>query len=119
MKTKILAAMGTAVAILLGASAASAGPTLDGVKQTGWLQWGGNSGLPGFPNPDSQGNWTGLDVDVCRAVAAAIFGEAKAVRFTPLSAQQRFTALQSGEIDIMSRNTTWSLTRDTSLGLNF
>ena len=119
MKTKILAAMGTAVAILLGASAASAGPTLNAVKQKGFVQCGVNTGLPGFSNPDSQGNWTGLDVDVCRAVAAAIFGDPKAVRFTPLSAQQRFTALQSGEVDILSRNTTWSLTRDTSLGLNF
>jgi general L-amino acid transport system substrate-binding protein len=119
MKTKILAAMGTAVAIVLGASAALAGPTLTAVKQKGFVQCGVNPGLPGFSNPDSQGNWTGLDVDVCRAVGAAIFGDPKAVRFTPLSAQQRFTALQSGEIDILSRNTTWSLTRDTSLGLNF
>jgi general L-amino acid transport system substrate-binding protein len=119
MKTKILAAMGTAVAIVLGASAALAGPTLNAVKQKGFVQCGVNPGLPGFSNPDSQGNWTGLDVDFCRAVGAAIFGDPKAVRFTPLSAQQRFTALQSGEIDILSRNTTWSLTRDTSLGLNF
>ncbi|QQP91205.1 amino acid ABC transporter substrate-binding protein [Skermanella sp. TT6] len=119
MKTKIIAAMGTALAIALGSGAAFAGPTLNAVKQKGFVQCGVNTGLPGFSNPDSQGNWTGLDVDVCRAVAAAIFGDAKAVRFTPLSAQQRFTALQSGEIDILSRNTTWTLTRDTSLGLNF
>ncbi|UEM19222.1 amino acid ABC transporter substrate-binding protein [Skermanella mucosa] len=119
MKTKIIAAMGTALAIALGSGAASAGPTLNAVKQKGFVQCGVNTGLPGFSNPDSQGNWTGLDVDFCRAVAAAIFGDAKAVRFTPLSAQQRFTALQSGEIDILSRNTTWTLTRDTSLGLNF
>jgi general L-amino acid transport system substrate-binding protein len=111
--------MGTALAIALGSGAAFAGPTLNAVKQKGFVQCGVNTGLPGFSNPDSQGNWTGLDVDVCRAVAAAIFGDAKAVRFTPLSAQQRFTALQSGEIDILSRNTTWTLTRDTSLGLNF
>ena len=77
MKTKILAAMGTAVAILLGASAASAGPTLNAVKQKGFVQCGVNTGLPGFSSPDSQGNWTGLDVDVCRAVAAAIFGDPK------------------------------------------
>ncbi|EWY41769.1 amino acid ABC transporter substrate-binding protein [Skermanella stibiiresistens SB22] len=119
MKTKIIAAIGTALAIAFGGGAASAGPTLNAVKQKGFVQCGVNTGLPGFSNPDSQGNWTGLDVDVCRAVAAAIFGDAKAVRFTPLSAQQRFTALQSGEIDILSRNTTWTLTRDTSLGLNF
>ncbi|WP_158046338.1 amino acid ABC transporter substrate-binding protein [Skermanella pratensis] len=119
MKTKIIAAMGTALAIALGSTAAFAGPTLNAVKQKGFVQCGVNTGLPGFSNPDSQGNWTGLDVDFCRAVAAAIFGDAKAVRFTPLSAQQRFTALQSGEIDILSRNTTWTLTRDTSLGLNF
>ena len=85
MKTKILAAMGTAAAIALGASGAVAGPTLNAVKQKGFIQCGVNTGLPGFSNPDSQGNWTGLDVDVCRAVAAAIFGDAKAVRFTPLS----------------------------------
>jgi general L-amino acid transport system substrate-binding protein len=78
-----------------------------------------NTGLAGFSQPDSRGEWKGLDVDSCRAVAAAVFGDAAKVRYTPLTAQQRFTALQSGEIDVLSRNTTWTVSRDTSLGLNF
>jgi general L-amino acid transport system substrate-binding protein len=78
-----------------------------------------SQGLPGFSNVDSKGNWTGLDVDYCRAVAAAIFGDSEKVKYTPLSAKERFTALQSGEIDLLSRNTTWTQTRDTSLGINF
>jgi general L-amino acid transport system substrate-binding protein len=89
------------------------------VKARGELVCGVNTGLGGFALPDSQGNYTGLDVDVCKAVAAAILGDASKVKYVPLTAQQRFTALQSGEIDILSRNTTWTLTRDTSLGLNF
>ncbi len=100
------------------ASAATAG-TLDDVKKKGFVQCGVSQGLAGFSNPDAKGNWSGLDVDVCRAVAAAIFGDDKKVKFTPLSAKERFTALQSGEIDILSRNTTWTATRDTALGLNF
>jgi general L-amino acid transport system substrate-binding protein len=83
------------------------------------VQCGVNTGLAGFSQPDSKGVWRGIDVDVCRAVAAAVFGDANKVRYTPLTAQQRFTALQSGEVDILSRNTTWTVTRDTSLGLNF
>ena len=101
------------------ASVASAATTLESVKEKGHLQCGVTSGLPGFSQPDDKGNWTGIDVDTCRAVAAAIFGDAKAVEFTPLTAKERFTALQSGEIDMLSRNTTWTLTRDASLGLNF
>jgi general L-amino acid transport system substrate-binding protein len=107
-----------AVSALAIASAASAG-TLDDVKQKGFLQCGVSQGLPGFSNPDQQGNWTGIDVDVCRAVAAAVLGDANKVKYTPLSAKERFTALQSGEIDMLSRNTTWTLVRDTALGLNF
>ncbi len=80
---------------------------------------GVNTGLAGFSAADSQGNWSGLDVDVCRAIAAAVLGDGTKVRFVPLNAQQRFTALQSGEIDVLSRNTTWTLTRDASLGLHF
>ncbi len=99
-------------------SAASAG-TLDDVKKKGFVQCGVSQGLPGFSNPDASGNWTGLDVDMCRAVAAAVFGDATKVKFSPLSAKERFTALQSGEVDILSRNTTWTATRDTALGLNF
>jgi general L-amino acid transport system substrate-binding protein len=106
------AAMGVA------ATSASAG-TLDDVKAKGFIQCGVSQGLPGFSNPDAQGNWTGLDVDICRAVAAAVFGDASKVKYSPLNAKERFTALQSGEIDMLSRNTTWTVSRDTSLGLNF
>ena len=106
------------VAALTAASVAQAG-TLEDVRAKGFIQCGVSQGLPGFSNPDDQGNWTGIDVDLCRAVAAAVFGDANAVKYTPLSAKQRFTALSSGEIDILSRNTTWTMTRDTQLGLNF
>jgi general L-amino acid transport system substrate-binding protein len=83
------------------------------------LSCGVSQGLPGFSTPDDKGNWTGLDVDICRAIAAAIFNDATKIKFVPLSAKDRFTALQSGEIDVLSRNTTWTLSRDTSLGANF
>ena len=98
---------------------AQAGKTLDAIKQRGQLVCGVSTGLAGFSAADSQGNWTGIDVDVCKAIAAAILGDANKVKWVPLSAQQRFTALQSGEIDILSRNTTWTLTRDASLGMAF
>ena len=98
---------------------ALAGQTLDAVKERGFVQCGVNTGLPGFSNADEAGKWTGLDADVCRAIAAAVLGDAKKVRFTPLTAKERLTALQSGEVDVLSRNTTWTLTRDTSLGINF
>ena len=101
------------------AGIANAAATLDSVKQKGYLACGVSTGLPGFSNPDDKGQWSGLDVDVCRAVAAAALGDAKKVKFVPLTAKERFTALQSGEIDMLSRNTTWTLTRDASLGLNF
>jgi general L-amino acid transport system substrate-binding protein len=107
------------VAGLVAAAPAHAGKTLDAVKARGQLVCGVNTGLAGFSAADSQGNWSGLDVDVCKAIAAAILGDASKVKWVPLNAQQRFTALQSGEIDILSRNTTWTLTRDASLGLNF
>lgn len=109
------AALGAVLGLAGGASAA----TLQDVKNKGFVQCGVSQGLPGFSNPDDKGAWTGLDVDVCRAVAAAIFNDASKVRYTPLSAKDRFTALQSGEIDVLSRNTTWTISRDTSLGLNF
>ena len=108
-----------AVGVALGLTAAASAATLDDVKAKGFIQCGVSQGLPGFSNPDSAGNWSGLDVDLCRAMAAAVFGDANAVKFTPLSAKERFTALQSGEVDVLSRNTTWTATRDTSLGLNF
>ena len=106
------AAMGVA------ATSASAG-TLDDVKAKGFIQCGVSQGLPGFSNPDAQGNWTGLDVDICRAVAAAVFGDASKVKYSPLNAKERFTALQSGEIDILSRNTTMTSSRDAGMGLKF
>lgn len=93
--------------------------TLNTVKQRGILNCGANGTLAGFGLPDAQGNWTGLDVEFCRAIAAAIFNDPSKVKFVPLSAKDRFTALQSGEIDVLVRNTTWTSSRDTSLGLNF
>ena len=93
--------------------------TLQVVKQRGYVKCGVSQGLPGFSNPDDKGNWNGIDVDLCRAVAAAIFGTDEKVKFTPLSAKERFTALQSGEVDLLARNTTWSMHRDTALGVDF
>ena len=118
MTRKLLSyAFGAAVG-LTAASAASAA-TLDDVKAKGFVQCGVSQGLIGFSNPDEQNNWTGLDVDFCRAVAAAIFNDGQKVKFTPLTAKDRFAALASGEVDILSRNTTWTMSRDTSLGLKF
>jgi len=111
--------MAGAIALAVAAGAAQAQSTLDAVQKKGFVQCGVNTGLAGFSQPDSRGEWKGLDVDLCRAIAAAVFGDASKVRYTPLTAQQRFTALQSGEVDMLSRNTTWTVTRDTSLGLNF
>ena len=99
--------------------AAHAGKTLDAINQRGQLVCGVNPSLPGFSAADSQGNWTGLDVDVCKAIAATVLKDASKIKWVPLNASQRFAALQSGEIDILSRNTTWTLTRDASLGLFF
>jgi len=93
--------------------------TLKTVKDRGVLSCGVTQGLPGFSAPDDRGNWAGLDVDLCRGIAATIFNDATKVKYVPLSAKDRFTALQSGEIDVLSRNTTWTLSRDTSLGVNF
>jgi general L-amino acid transport system substrate-binding protein len=107
------------VTSLAASPAAFAGKDLDAIKARGALVCGVNTGLAGFSAADSQGKWTGLDVDYCRAVAAAVLGDANKVRYAPLTAQQRFTALQSGEIDVLSRNTTWTLTRDASLGMHF
>jgi general L-amino acid transport system substrate-binding protein len=98
---------------------AAAANTFDAVKSRGQLVCGVNTGLAGFAQPDSQGVWRGFDADYCRAIAAAIFGDANKLRFVPTTAQVRFTALQSGEVDLLSRNTTWTLSRDTSLGLDF
>jgi len=109
----------SAALVSLAAAGVSQAATLEDVKAKGHVQCGVSQGLPGFSNPDASGNWTGLDVDVCRAIAAAVFGDAGKVKYTPLSAKERFTALQSGEVDLLSRNTTWTLVRDTALGLNF
>lgn len=102
---------------VLFATPAFAGKTLDSIKSKGVITCGVNTGLPGFSAADSNGKWSGLDVDVCRALAAAVLKDAEKVKYVPLNAQQRFTALQSGEVDILARNTTFSLTRDASLGL--
>lgn len=113
------ARVAAAIGLTLLAGSAQATTTLDAVKSRGHVQCGVNTGLPGFAVTDTQGNWTGMDVDVCRAVAAAVLGDANAVKYTPLTAKERFTALQSGEVDILSRNTTWTMSRDTGLGVNF
>lgn len=116
MNIKTVCAVGALLALC---SAANAGPVLDAVKARGQVICGVNTAAPGFASADSKGQWTGLDVDTCRAVAAAVLGDAQKVKFVPLSSPQRFTALQSGEIDILSRNTTWTLTRDASQGAVF
>ena len=116
---RAIATIAVGLAATLMASAASAQATLNNVKQKGFLTCGSNTGLAGFGVPDAQGNWTGLDVDLCRAIAAAIFNDPIKVRFIPLSAKDRFTALQSGEVDVLVRNTTWTMSRDTQLGLDF
>jgi general L-amino acid transport system substrate-binding protein len=114
------AALGAVVTFAAtGAWAQTRTASLDAVKARGVLNCGVGTGLAGFAIPDAQGAWSGLDVDVCRAVAAAIFNDPSKVKFVSLSAKDRFTALQSGEIDVLSRNTTWTSSRDTSLGLNF
>jgi len=114
---RALVVAGLATTALALSMPAHAGKTVDAVKQRGQVVCGVNTGLAGFAAADSQGKWSGLDVDVCRAVAAALLGDAEKVKYVPLTAPQRFTALQSGEIDILSRNTTLTLTRDASLGL--
>lgn len=114
---KLLKTAAAAAALVFVAQGAQAGATFDAVKAKGFVQCGVNTGLAGFAAPDSQGVWKGLDVDLCRAIAAAMFGDASKVKYTPLTAQQRFTALQSGEIDVLARNTTQTLSRDASLGL--
>jgi len=115
---KQLAKLSVASVLAISAFAVQAG-TLQDVQANGSVKCGVSKGLAGFSAADSSGNWTGIDVDVCRAVAAAVLGDATAVTFVPLTAKERFTALQSGEIDMLSRNTTWTITRDASLGLNF
>lgn len=115
MKALKLAALGAA--LFAASAAAHAGTTFDNVKKKGFVQCGVNTGVAGFSLVDSKGQWTGLDVDLCRAIAATMFNDASKFKVTPLTTQQRFTALQAGEIDVLTRNTTQTLTRDTTLGL--
>lgn len=109
----------TAAAALGAVSNAQAGATLDAVKKKGFVQCGVSDGLPGFSVPDAQGKIVGIDADVCRAVAAAVFGDATRSSSARLNAKERFTALQSGEVDVLSRNTTWTSSRDAGMGLVF
>jgi general L-amino acid transport system substrate-binding protein len=114
-----LVALSGMLLCLLASPSAYAGKTVDAIKQRGNIQCGVSSGVAGFSLPDSQGKWSGFDVDLCRAIAAALLGDASKVAFVPLNSQQRFSALQSGEVDVLARNTSWTLTRDASLGLSF
>lgn len=116
---RLRVASALAAAALLASPLANAGPTLDSIKSKGVLRCGVNTGLIGFSVPDSQGNWKGIDADFCRAVAAAILGDGNKVQFVPTNTQNRFTVLQSGEVDILSRNTTWTASRDATLGAVF
>lgn len=113
-QTAILAA-----GMALGFSITAQAGTLEDVQKRGVVSCGVNTGLAGFSQKDEKGQWSGIDVDVCRAVAAAVLGDSTRVQYKPLTAKERFTALQSGEVDVLARNTTWTHTRDTSLGLNF
>jgi general L-amino acid transport system substrate-binding protein len=112
---KVVAAAGALAVLALPASAG----TLDQVKAKGYVQCGVSQGVIGYSAPNDKGEWAGFDIDFCRALAAAIFNDPSKAKFTPLSTKDRFTALQSGEIDILTRNTTWTLDRDTKLGFNF
>jgi general L-amino acid transport system substrate-binding protein len=113
-------ALGAVVAVMAtSAQAQTKTSTLDTVKARGSLNCGSGTGLAGFGLPDAQGNWSGLDVDMCRAISSAIFNDPTKIKFVSLSAKDRFTSLQAGEIDVLSRNTTWTSSRDTALGLNF
>ncbi|NKD87542.1 amino acid ABC transporter substrate-binding protein [Haematospirillum sp. 15-248] len=116
---RILIAVAAAATVSLATTGALAGATLDAVKKRGAVVCGSHTGLAGFSTPNEKGVWTGIDVDVCRAVAAAVFGDATKVSYVPLSAQQRITAVQSGEVDLLARNTTWTLSRDTANGMDF
>jgi len=117
--TSLVAVFAVLFAFTTETMAAKKSKTLKNTQKKGFVRCGVSQGLPGFSNADAAGNWTGVDVDVCRAVAAAVLGDASKVKFTPLSAKERFTALTSNEIDILSRNTTWTLSRDADIGLTF
>ena len=123
IKTWILVGFASLLLVACGQGGGGAGSkkskTLDNTKKAGFVKCGVSQGLPGFSNADEAGNWTGIDVDVCRAVAAAVLGDASKVEYVPLTSKVRFTVLQSGEVDMLSRNTTWTLSRDVDLGLEF
>ncbi|QHB34176.1 amino acid ABC transporter substrate-binding protein [Yersinia canariae] len=119
MKKIMISTLVAAASLVALAGQAQAGTTLDAVKKKGFVQCGISDGLPGFSYADASGKFSGLDVDICRSVAAAIFGDAEKVKYTPLTAKERFTALQSGEVDILSRNTTWTSSRDAGMGMLF
>lgn len=119
LNKKHLVLLASTGAITLAGAATAQADTLEDTMERGAVQCGVSDGLPGFSAPDDDGNWQGIDVDVCRAVAAAVLGDSEAVNYISLNAVERFTALQSGEVDVLSRNTTWTTTRDTTLGLNF
>jgi general L-amino acid transport system substrate-binding protein len=119
MTSPWITSLALAAALALPALSAQAGPTLDSIKSKGALRCGVNTGLLGFSAPDSQGKWTGIDADFCRAVATAILGDPNKAQYVPLNAQNRFTSLQSGEVDLLSRNTTWTSSRDATLGSVF
>ncbi|MEL6372830.1 MAG: amino acid ABC transporter substrate-binding protein [Pseudomonadota bacterium] len=116
---KNLFKVGAVASVALLSAGVAHAATLDDVKKAGLLKCGVSQGLPGFSNAGSDTKWSGIDVDLCKAVAAAIFGDASKVKYVPLSAKERFTALQSGEVDLLSRNTTWTMSRDSKLGLDF
>jgi len=118
-RVKSTLAVLTTAAVLGVSGFAQAGSTLEAVQKKGFVQCGISDGLPGFSYADAKGNYLGIDVDVCRAVAAAVFGDASKVKFSPLTAKERFTALQSGEVDILSRNSTWTSSRDAAMGISF
>lgn len=117
MQKQLVTLAASAILSLTAVSAQAA--VLDDVKAKGYVQCGVTGGVPGFSAPDSKNVWTGIEVDYCRALAAAIFNDADAVRFTSLTSQERFTALSAGEIDVLSRTTTWTMSRDTQLGISF
>lgn len=116
---KLLKSVSLGLAALTLAATVSSADTLETTMKNGYLSCGLNTGLPGFASPDSNGVWKGIDVDACRAVAAAIFGDPSKVKYAHLTAKERLTALQNGEVDMLARNTTWTATRDTALGLTF
>ncbi len=118
-KLTVLASVVAASSAMLSLSVSAAQSTLDKVLSQGVITCGVSTGLPGFSNPNAKGEWEGIDVEYCQAMAAAVLGDKAKVKFVPLTAKERFTALQSGEIDVLSRNTTWTLQRDSALGLNF